>query len=360
MILLHRECPVASEVRKHDIAHELVSRRNWAYSEDGKFVRRVASGLYSFGANFFSAGRVLEKTRSFEPDLIHTNSSKTQFGAILAWRIGIPHVWHFREFLGGPYSSGAIFSLGNKLSRRFIEASSSATIFVSKALKQHLSLRDSRVPVHVVYNGIMSSHSMMKTMNTPMPQGETLTLSWIGRFEDYKHPLVAFEAIRILRNEGLDVRLIVAGTGSKDQIQRLEKFITEHQLDNSIEMKGFVEDIDQVYRQSHAMVICTTADACARVIAEAMAYGRPVIGADSCSTSELIEHETNGLLFEPNNAEDLAEQIRRLSDDRDMVARLGANAAEKAKREFTVEKYGDTMERIFLDAVAQHSKMSHK
>ena len=95
----------------------------------------------------------------------------------------------------------------------------------------------------------------------------------------------------------------------------------------------------------------STADAFGRVTAEAMAYGRPVIGADACATSELIEHEKDGLLFRPCDPEDLAAQILRLSRDKDLREGLAVNAATKAQEEFTIERYGRRMEAIFKSVV---------
>lgn len=350
-VLLHGDCPFRLELDKNAVENEVVPRRTWTYLENDKFARRTASGFYSFSANFFAAGQAMKSVCRFEPDLIHTNSSKTNFGAILAWRMGIPHVWHFREFIGGEFSSGLVFSLGDRFSRKFIEISSSAAIVISKALKKHLALCDTRISVHMIYNGVMPLDMMKKTSITPLPNSKTLILAWIGRFNAYKHPIVAMEALKILKDKKCPVKLVVAGTGREDQVKQLEQYISVHKLEDAVEMCGFVEDISEVYAKSHVMVMTSTADAFGRVTSEAMAYGRPVIGADSCATSELIEHGIDGLLFRPNDPKDLADKILQLYENRDLIVRLGANAAEKAKREFTIEKYGSRMEQIFYSVI---------
>ena len=52
------------------------------------------------------------------------------------------------------------------------------------------------------------------------------------------------------------------------------------------------------------------------VILEAQAMGVPVVGiATSAASPELVTHEQNGLLFETDNAADLARQLQRLLDD---------------------------------------------
>jgi glycosyltransferase involved in cell wall biosynthesis len=351
-VLLHSECPFGAEVRRQGIECEVVPRRNWTYPEDGARGRRIASGLYSLGANVLYADRAIKIVGRFKPELIHTNSSKTPFGAILAWKMSVPHVWHFREFLGGPFTTGIVFSLGQALSCRFVERSSSAAVVISEALKQHLAFCADRISTHVVYNGVMPADVMRKAAATPMPNTRILTLAWVGRFDGWKHPLVPLEAMKLLRKEEIPVRLIIAGTGTREQVESLQCFIRDHSLEDAVELRGFVHNMSEIYNQSHALVMSSTGDAFGRVTAEAMAYGRSVIGADACATSELVEHEKNGLLFRPCDSQDLARQIHRLVQDRELVVRLGTSAAEKATHEFTNEKYGSRMEEIFRTAIS--------
>lgn len=62
------------------------------------------------------------------------------------------------------------------------------------------------------------------------------------------------------------------------------------------------------------------------VILEAQALGVPVIGANLGGIPELIQHEQNGLLFQPDNASDLALQLQRLLDEPDLLPRLRRGA----------------------------------
>ena len=66
---------------------------------------------------------------------------------------------------------------------------------------------------------------------------------------------------------------------------------------------------------------------------EYMALGRAIIAPDAPNIREILTHEVDALLFEPNNPESLAVAIRRLVGDADLRARLGAAAADKIQRE---------------------------
>jgi glycosyltransferase involved in cell wall biosynthesis len=66
------------------------------------------------------------------------------------------------------------------------------------------------------------------------------------------------------------------------------------------------------------------------VTIEAMSFGIPVIGTNSSGTPELLEQGKAGLLFEPDNAEELSNNLRLLIDDKSLCDEIGA----KGKRRF--------------------------
>ena len=58
------------------------------------------------------------------------------------------------------------------------------------------------------------------------------------------------------------------------------------------------------------------------VIREAFAAGVPVVASKIGGIPEVIADDVNGLLFEPGSVEDLTRQLRRLINERDLIARL--------------------------------------
>jgi glycosyltransferase involved in cell wall biosynthesis len=66
---------------------------------------------------------------------------------------------------------------------------------------------------------------------------------------------------------------------------------------------------------------------------EYMALGRAIIAPDASNIREILTHEADALLFEPENPASLADAIRRLVSDQALRARLGAAAAAKIDRE---------------------------
>lgn len=73
-------------------------------------------------------------------------------------------------------------------------------------------------------------------------------------------------------------------------------------------------------------------------IMEAMAAGKPVVATKVGGVREIISHEENGLLARPGNHDDLAEQILRVATSSDLAIRLGANARQSIKNNFSINQ----------------------
>jgi glycosyltransferase involved in cell wall biosynthesis len=64
-------------------------------------------------------------------------------------------------------------------------------------------------------------------------------------------------------------------------------------------------------------------------IYEYMAMGVTPVGPRYIPLEEAIDHDENGLIFEPRNVDELAECLRKLAADMDYRARLGQAARQK-------------------------------
>jgi glycosyltransferase involved in cell wall biosynthesis len=72
-------------------------------------------------------------------------------------------------------------------------------------------------------------------------------------------------------------------------------------------------------------------------ITEAFAVGLPVIGSRIGALPELIQDGVNGLLFEPRNAGDLAEKLRRIAADDALAAEMGQAARDTYVSRYSVD-----------------------
>lgn len=79
-------------------------------------------------------------------------------------------------------------------------------------------------------------------------------------------------------------------------------------------------------------------DGIPNVLMEAMAKEIPTISTKLVGIPELIEDGVNGLLVSPNNAQELAEAIERIKNDKDFAERIRKKGREKVMDKFNVKK----------------------
>ncbi len=70
-----------------------------------------------------------------------------------------------------------------------------------------------------------------------------------------------------------------------------------------------------------------------------MISAKPVIVSNAGALPELIENGKSGLIVEPFDANEWAEAILKLLEDKEMAWELGSNAKKKAQHDFSIDKY---------------------
>ena len=68
---------------------------------------------------------------------------------------------------------------------------------------------------------------------------------------------------------------------------------------------------------------------------EAMSFGLPVVAANTGGMREIVTHDTDGLLFEPESEQALAAALRRLATDSEARVRMGKAARQKFESRFS-------------------------
>jgi glycosyltransferase involved in cell wall biosynthesis len=85
-----------------------------------------------------------------------------------------------------------------------------------------------------------------------------------------------------------------------------------------------------------------------RSLLEAMACSRAVVGPRGGGVTEFIQHEKNGLLYEPGNAKELGAAILALLQEPFLRERLGAAGRETAAAHFAPEAHVNAVVQSFF------------
>jgi glycosyltransferase involved in cell wall biosynthesis len=134
------------------------------------------------------------------------------------------------------------------------------------------------------------------------------TITYVGRLDAEKNLDVLIRAFALVRRN-LDVQLLLVGTGAE---RRALTSLAEVQgVAEHVIFTGFVpdEELPSAYAATTVFVNAGTAELQSLVTLEAMASGRPVIGADAAALPHLVQDDETGYLFPPGDIVALAKRI---------------------------------------------------
>jgi glycosyltransferase involved in cell wall biosynthesis len=187
---------------------------------------------------------------------------------------------------------------------------------------------------------------------------------FVGRFDGHKGGDTIIDAFAHITKQNPHLTLTFVGpdpgfvdeTGRRWQISEyLERRLGRSPERNRVEWFGFKtpDEIRDLRRNAMVTVVCSRYETFGMTAAEAMAAGCPIVATDTGGLPELIEHDRNGLLCQPNDPVDLAEKILDLLSHPGMAAALGAQAVLDAASRYhpkivarqTIDFYRDILER---------------
>lgn len=93
--------------------------------------------------------------------------------------------------------------------------------------------------------------------------------------------------------------------------------------------------IDRLYREATTFVMPSLYEPFGVVFLEAMAYGLPCVGADTCAMPEIIEDGVTGFVVSPGETEPLAARLLELGRDPALARSMGAAGRERLLERFT-------------------------
>jgi glycosyltransferase involved in cell wall biosynthesis len=163
-----------------------------------------------------------------------------------------------------------------------------------------------------------------------MPEMGPLRILCVGRLIERKGQHHLIEAVKRLTDEGIDVRLDLVGTG--DARSDNEAHVKRFGLANRVRFLGYVprEKIAQHYAGAEVFVLPSFNEGMSVALLEAMVSGLAVVVTPTGGTSELVEPETNGLIFDWADVDRLTSHLRRLAQDREFTRRLGEASRTRA------------------------------
>lgn len=147
-------------------------------------------------------------------------------------------------------------------------------IAVSKWCRNDLicNYRINNNKVEVIYNPIRSNGGQCA-----LTAKENIVLV-VGRLQDIKQQWHIVRAFKKVLDAVPDAKLMIAGQG--ENAKYLHKLCNDMKIDNRVDFKGFVSEIDKLYQKAKCVVFSSASEAFPCSVIEAMSNGIPVVAAD--------------------------------------------------------------------------------
>lgn len=177
---------------------------------------------------------------------------------------------------------------------------------------------------------------------------DKLRLIHISTLTYQKDPESLFNAIGILKKQGIDFSLDVFGTGS-DYILSLVK---KENVEQEVKLHGEVPQpiLSESLRKSDALILYSRFETFGCVIIEANASGVPAIVPDTALMHELVTDHFNGLLVPKGSATELAKALIDFSKIKNSFNKnlIANQAAEKFSYNRVGKMYADIYTRYYF------------
>ncbi len=319
------------------------------YPVDFPKIRKIA-GVYA-------AVNALRKTIKREGiALIHSNSIRTNIYAWLAGHPdGIPVVWHERNLIDKEILDPD----------RLLSFLPDAIICNSRAIAKRF-MRRGNIPekVNIIHNGVDLEYF------NPTVKGDKLR----GRFGISPDEIVVGIASRFNKNKGHEIflaaaarlmkevpnaknrlRFLISGGAvfgeDKEREAVLKRLAISEGISDRVIFTGVVEDMAEVYAAADIMVLASFLEGCGRVVSEAMACGRPVVGTDTGGTPEMIVDGVTGSIVRARDASGLANALRSLIEDREKRLAMGKESRRRAEKEFDIKIHAKETADLYLRVI---------
>nr|WP_294899526.1 glycosyltransferase [uncultured Pedobacter sp.] len=279
--------------------------------------------------------------KHFSPSVIYSNSSVIYYGFFIARLLGVPHLWHIREF--GYLDYNLLPDFGFRFQRLLFKLNYN-NIAISNAIALYHKLRQRNTVI--IYNGVIKGNMISSADNLPNISFP-LKFGVVGLIIPYKNQLKIIKAFKQFHEKYKKAsKLYIIGIADEKYLKEIKGYITEEDLQDDIIFCGHIDDRTKIYGIFDILVVGSEHEGFGRTTAEAMSFGKIPIGYNGAGTKEVIKDNVTGLLFD--NFDELPKIFQKLSEDAEYTEKLRRSVVLNFNKQFTTEYYSAKIDEIIL------------
>jgi glycosyltransferase involved in cell wall biosynthesis len=241
---------------------------------------------------------------------------------------------------------------GGKLQSWFYERTTDRIVAVSQSVKNQLVAKGINAEhIEVIYNGTpkekykLLDHEKTEQLRKKYNlQPNDLVIGCIAR------PKRQQQLMKALAFIDFPLKVVFVGMERTNMMAELEKNILAiHQ----IYYTGIIppEEALNYYPLFTINILPSISEGLSQALLEAMAIGIPVIATAASGNLDLVRDGENGLLYQNENSQELADKIKLLIQDQGLRKRLTEAGKKTALEDFSLEKTVSRYESFFTELI---------
>jgi phosphatidylinositol alpha-1,6-mannosyltransferase len=278
--------------------------------------------------------------------LVHINSlGKLHYLTFLCKLMGICSIYHLRSLM--------VTRTLTKRTRFIINHSDKIIAHCKHMKKTAIEAGLYENKINVIYNGVN-----LNEFNPEISGGKfrrelgiannTNLIGMIGRIVPWKGYDDFIKAAKEVLKSIPDTKFVIVGEApERSYLDKLIRLSEELGVKDKIIFTGLYSDTPRVFASLDLFVLSSWEEPFARVVLEAQASGKPVIGTNTGGTPEQIIDKVTGLLVPPKNPAYLAEAIIKLLRDKEKAKQMGTAGRKRVEQLFSIEKHVKAVESIY-------------
>jgi glycosyltransferase involved in cell wall biosynthesis len=282
--------------------------------------------------------KVIPAVAKLDPDVICTQTIVIPWGALVAAKLGKPHIWNLREQGQG---GGLHFFRPFEEVSAFIREHSDFLFGANKGLCTQV-VPGLRPEDHDVLYPVVDVPSVIPNARWPSPsQGpDGFRLVEFATIAPSKRLDVVIGAVADLAGRGRSVELVIAGPSVPAHVAELEALMLRLGVRDRVHIEAFMNDVSPVMVAADAVVISAPVHSFGRTAAEAMALAKPVVYPLGTGFDDYLEDGMTGLGYSVGDPHSMADRVDHLIRRPVLALEIGLRAQASARATFTRDGFG--------------------
>ena len=300
------------------------------------------------------------------PDVVVANTIRTFFFINVAAELGIPTVWHIHEC----YSTDNLLHEFQRYLRSDCRSAfrhADQIVYCSRTAReihrnldrwQNSTVVHNRIDVTDINEFLGSTTIEEARSRIGAPQGRKVIVT-AGTVCERKSQHVLVEAAARLKQHRDDFCCYLVGLREEVEpvyVAQLRGLITAHQLHDVVKLIPETERVFDYYRAADVFAFCSKTETFGLVVAEAKAFGLPIVTTPCGGVSEQVRDDVHALFFPMLDSRALAAQLERLLDNEKQRTVMGRISREQTAHLTTHENMLAKFEQLVLSSRLSNRK----